>query len=68
MISYNPLWKTLIDKGYKKTDLIDGAKLSSTTIADMGKNSHVNTSTIEKICEFLDCKIPDVIEYIPDNN
>lgn len=66
MISYNPLWKMLIDLNKKKTDLIADCKLNKRTIADMGKNKYVSLQTIEKICNAYNCNICDVIEYIPE--
>lgn len=65
MISYNPLWKLLIDLGKKKTDLIVDCHLTKQTITDMGKNKSVNLQTIEKICKAYNCKIEDIVEYIP---
>ena len=67
MISYNPLWKLLIDLNKKKTDLIIDCKLNKRTIADMGKNKYVSLQTIEKICNAYNCNIGDIIEYIPKN-
>lgn len=66
MISYNPLWKLLIDLGKKKTDLITDCKLNKRTLADMGKNKYVSMQTIEKICKAYNCNIQDVVEYIKD--
>lgn len=65
MISYNPLWKLLIDLGKKKTDLITDCQLNKRTIAEMGKNNYVSLQSIEKICKAYNCKIEDIIEYIP---
>ena len=65
MISYNPLWKLLIDLGKKKTDLIKDCQLNKRTIAEMGKNNYVSIQTIEKICNAYNCKIEDIVEYIP---
>ena len=64
MISYNPLWKTLIDKGRTKGDLKEATGLSFGTMASMGKNEPVNLKQIDRICKVLHCKIDDVIEYI----
>ena len=64
MISYNPLWKTLIDKNMKKMDLKELAGISNTTLAKLGKNGHVSTEIICKICEALNCGIGDVIEIV----
>lgn len=60
--SYNNLWKLLIDRGIKKTQLCDMANISSTAMAKLGKNEPVHLITIIKICEFLNCKIEEVVE------
>ena len=65
-ISYNKLWKLLIDKGMNKTDLRTKARLSSGTMAKLGKNENVNTETLEKICRALDCDISDIMEMTDD--
>ena len=73
MISYNPLWHTLLDRGMNKGDLKDATGLSYGTMASMGKNEPVNLKQIDRICKALsggrfnnNCGISDVIEYIPD--
>ena len=66
MISYTPLWHTLINKGMNKGDLKNMTGLSFGTIASMGKNEPVNLKQIDSICKALHCKIEDVIEYKED--
>ena len=66
MISYTPLWHTLINKGMNKGDLKNMTGLSFGTIASMGKNEPVNLKQIDRICKALHCKIVDVIEYKED--
>ena len=63
-ISYNKLWKLLIDKNMKKKDLRDTAKISSNTIARMGKNEEVSLDVLIKICEALDCDIGDIVSVV----
>ena len=63
MISYNPLWKLLINKGVNKLALRDMIGCSNGTLAKMGKDEFVNLKVIDKICEVLDCRVEDVIEY-----
>ena len=58
-ISYNKLWKLLIDKSMKKKDLISLAGLSTSTLAKMGKNQQVSMDVIIRICKALDCSIGD---------
>lgn len=62
MISYNPLWKTLIDKDMKKMDLVKITGISNGTLAKLGKNESVSLSIIDKICIALDCDISDIVE------
>lgn len=62
MISYNPLWKTLIDKNMKKMDLVRSIGISNGTLAKLGKNESVSLSIIDKICIALDCEIYDIVE------
>jgi len=65
-ISYKPLWKLLIDKGLKKTDLVSMANISPTTLAKLSKNKSIDGTTLERICAALQCQPGDVIEYVPD--
>lgn len=66
MISYNPLWKTLIDKNMRKMDLVKLIGISNGTLAKLGKNESVSLSIIDKICTALDCDISDVVEIKKD--
>ena len=61
-ISYNKLWKLLIDKDLKKKDLQKMAGISSSSIAKLGRNENVNTEIINKICNALDCDTSDIME------
>lgn len=62
MISYNPLWKTLIDKNMKKMDLVKLTNISNGTLAKLSKNESVSLNIIDKVCTALDCHIYDVVE------
>ena len=66
-VSYKKLWKLLIDKDIKKKDLSAMAGVSPATITKMGKNGHVTTEVLIKICTALDCRIDDIIDIIPDS-
>ena len=71
--SYNKLWKLLIDKNIKKSDLERITGLSRSTIAKLSKGENVNTNVLEKICIALDCNIDSIVEiketsYEQDNN
>lgn len=63
MFSYNPLWKTLIDKKINKTELQKMIKCSSSTITNMGKNENVSMDILDRICTKLNCNIQDIIKH-----
>jgi len=67
-VSYKKLWKLLIDKDLKKKDLCEMAKLSPATITKMGKNGHVTTEVLLKICIALECTVDEILDIIPENN
>lgn len=67
-VSYNNLWKLLIDKGMTKTDLRHATGISSVTLARLSKREPVVTSTLEKICKVLNCGMGDVVEYVPEES
>ena len=63
-ISYNNLWKILIDKEMNKGALCSKAKISKGTMAKMTNNEPVTLTVIEKICEVLQCDIADVVQIV----
>lgn len=65
-ISYNGLWKLLIDNGMNKGELCKKTGLSSSTMAKMTNNESVKLSVIERICKELDCNIGDIVEYVKE--
>jgi len=67
MVTYRPLWKTLIDKGMTKTQLREKLGCSTSTLARLGKDEFVGLDLICKICYALDCRIEDVVEVLPKN-
>lgn len=66
VVSYNKLWKLLIDKNMKKKELGEAAGISNTLIAKLGKNENVTVEVLVKICDALDCNIDDIMELLPD--
>lgn len=62
-VSYDRLWKVLIDKKMTRTDLKDVAGVSFNVIAKMGKNEFVSMESLYKICVALNCGINDVVEF-----
>lgn len=65
-ISYNKLWKILIDKGLKKQDLQKMAGMSAATMAKLGKGDNVTTDVLLKIASVLNCKVEEYLETIDD--
>jgi Predicted transcriptional regulator len=63
MISYNGLWKILIDKNMKKVDLVNNFGMSSSTVAKMSKGESVSMSILIKLCDELECDFGDLIHY-----
>lgn len=61
-ISYNKLWKLLIDRGMKKKKLQKASGVSAASIAKLGRNGNVTTEVLLKICIALDCDISDICE------
>ena len=61
-ISYNKLWKLLIDRGMKKKELQKASGVSAASIAKLGRNGNVTTEVLLKICIALDCDISDICE------
>ena len=66
-VCYNKLWKLLIDKNMKKKDLRLATGMSTTALAKLGKNEHVSTEILTKICKALDCDFCDIIELVKDD-
>ena len=63
-VTYTKLWKLLLDKKMKRTDLKSIAGISSSTLAKLGKDEHVSLESIEKICCALDCNIDQIVDVI----
>ena len=65
-VSYNGLWKLLIDKNKNKTDLIDEIGISSSTLAKMSKGEVISMAVLEKICDRYECDFGDIINFVRD--
>ena len=65
-ISYNKLWKMLIDKNMKKSDWKEKAGISSASLAKLGKGDNITTDVLLRICEAMDCRIEDILETVRD--
>ncbi|MBR2320445.1 MAG: helix-turn-helix domain-containing protein [Clostridia bacterium] len=66
MISYEPFWKTLKDKNVTTYALINRHGISSATINRMKKGGGISTMKIDDLCRILDCRVEDIILYLPD--
>ncbi|WP_443689507.1 helix-turn-helix domain-containing protein [Phascolarctobacterium faecium] len=66
-VSYNKLWKLMIDKNMNKTQLKNEAHLSTNVIAKLGKNEKVSVDTLSKICEVLQCNIGDIVDFVSND-
>lgn len=62
-VSYNNLWKLLIDKRMNKSELCKAIGISSSTMAKLAKEEYVALPILEKICAELECNISDVMEF-----
>ena len=65
-ISYNKLWKLLIDRAMNKQDLKLLSGISTTSMAKLGKGENITTDVLLKICKALNCDIADIMEVIPE--
>jgi DNA-binding Xre family transcriptional regulator len=67
-ISYNKLWKKLIDKDMTKTELRCKADIGTTTLAKLGKNKKVSLDVLLRICDVLTCDIAEIMEVTKEEN
>ena len=67
-VSYNKLWKLLIDKGITKTEMRKKAGISTTVLAKMGKNETVSMDTLARIAAAMDCGLDDIVEISIETN
>lgn len=62
-VSYDKLWKTLIDQKMNRTELKDATGISFNILAKLGRNKYVSMESLYKICLALNCGIDDVMEF-----
>lgn len=67
-VCYDNLWKLLIDKKLKRTDLKDICAISSNVLAKLGKNEPISMDSLEKICASLNCRVEDVITFVDSHD
>ncbi len=65
-ISYDKLWKMLIDAKMNRTELKNVAGISSNIVAKMGRNEFVSMESLYKVCIALNCNIGDIVDFIPE--
>ena len=65
-VSYNKLWKLMIDKKLSKTELTHIAGISTNAMAKLGRDEDVRVNILEKICIALDCNVEDIVEVIAE--
>ena len=67
MIIYDALWKTMKEKGFTKYRPIHKHGIAQATISRMVKNMPTSSTTIDELCKILDCRVEDIITFIPDD-
>ncbi len=66
MIVFDRLWDTMKKRGYSTYKLREDCGIDSKTVRRLKANDNIETKTLSKLCAALDCKIKDIMEYIPD--
>lgn len=67
MVSYNKLWKLLIDKKMNKKDLMQVSGISTASVSKLTKGQNIQTDVLCKICKALECDLGDIMEYVRDD-
>lgn len=67
-VSYNKLWKLLIDNDMKKMDLLEAVEMSPNTLAKLGRNEDVSMDVLKRICTYFKCDVGDIMELIPEED
>ena len=68
MVSYEPLWQTMREKGITTYALIVKHHAQSTTVYNLKHNKDITTATLERLCRILDCTPNDIIEFTENTN
>lgn len=66
MINYKPFLKLLIDRDMKKVDILNAGIISKGTINKMNSNGYISLEVIDRLCNYLECDITDIVQFIPD--
>lgn len=67
-VTYTKLWKLLLDKKMKRTDLKNIAGISSSTLAKLGKDEYVSMESLDRICRALNCDIAEIFSSVQETN
>lgn len=65
-VSYDKLWKLLIDKHMSKSEMRMKAGISTNALAKMGKNESVTVAVLGKVCKVLECNVGDIMDFVPE--
>ena len=68
MIVFDKLWQTMKDKGFSTYRLRESCGIDSKTVRRLKANDNIESKTLNKLCAALDCKIEDIMEYVPDKD
>lgn len=68
MLSYKPLFRLLLERDMSKTQLKNSVSLSPNVMSKLSKGEYVSMEVIERICKYLNCRIEDVVEILPDKD
>ena len=66
-VSYDKLWKLLIDKKMNRTELKDAAGISFNVLAKLGRNEFVSMESLQKVCQTLSCNIGEIMDFIEED-
>lgn len=66
-VSYNKLWKLLVDKKMSKADLRKAADIAPNTMTKLRRDEEVSMSVLLKIATYLDCDISDICEFVKED-
>lgn len=68
MIKYDPLWRTLKEKGISQYQLIKDYVIDKAQLQRLRQNLVVKTLILNRLCQILNCRIEEIMEYVPDDN
>lgn len=68
MIKYDRLWQTMKQRGITQYDLYTYHNVNRSQLDRLRHNKNVETNTIDKLCNILQCQVEDIMEHVPDNN